>query len=473
MSDITVDELTAIQAFVPRNAVDGKFFIIHAANDGKLTRINADLPLIVAGRGLPAIDIGKLRPKGLLEAYDEGTRSTSTVTSDITYIDGEKGELFYRGYRIQDLAEKCRYTEVSYLLLYGELPDAKQLEVFENKLKQYGDVSKELDALNYVPKGTHPMTFLQMAYSLLDGQRKLDPSVPEQAEEAALRAIAATPMINAMAYKVLLGNGDAKINFNPDLYFTENYMHMLHQASGNENFLLPEAVKAMDAALIVHGDHEQNCSTTTVRGTLSGGSGFLTAISSGMGALSGKEHGGANEAAYAQVQKIGSPDKVEAFVQNVQHEEALVFGFGHRVYRAPDPRAGIMAERTSAFISAMREKGVAIDPAIDNMIATTNKLEEVVAAHPKYGRLKPNVDFRSYLLYTALGLPIEMMTPQFAAGRISGMAAQELEQLHKHQVPILRPRQIYKGSQERVLPEPYGLRGKDHELFPIKARGAA
>ena len=406
-----------------------------------------DLPLVKAAEGNDGYDVSKLLKETGNVTLDTGFVNTASCSSAITYIDGDQGILRYRGYPIEQLAEKSSFLEVSYLLIYGELPTQEQLTEFDSKIRRHTLLHEDLKAFfGGFPRDAHPMPVLSSAVSALSTfyQDSLDPFDEEQVEISTVRLLAKLPTIAAYAYKKSVGQ--------PFLY-PENSL------SGPENFLRltfgfpaepydldPDVVKALDLLLILHADHEQNCSTSTVRLVGSAQANLFASVSAGINALFGPLHGGANQAVLEMLQQIkDNGGDVDEFVRKVKNKEdgVKLMGFGHRVYKNYDPRAAIVKKTADELL----EKLGIQDPLLDIAL----QLEQVALSDDYFveRKLYPNVDFYTGLIYKAMGFPTRMFTVLFALGRLPGWIAQWREMIEDPDTKIGRPRQVYIGANER------------------------
>ena len=403
-------------------------------------------PLVEASEGNDGYDISSLLKETGNVTLDTGFVNTAACSSDITYIDGGNGILRYRGYPIEQLASQSTFVEVAYLLIYGELPTADQLGAFEERIRRHTMLHEDLKAFfNGFPRDAHPMPVLSSAVSALGTfyQDSLDPFDPEQVEISTIRLLAKLPTIAAYAHKKSVGQ--------PFLYpdnslsLTENFLRMTFGFPAEPYELDPEIVKALDQLFILHADHEQNCSTSTVRLVGSAHANLFNSVSAGIHALSGPLHGGANQAVLEMLEQIqASDDGAETFMRQVKDKEsgARLMGFGHRVYKSYDPRAAIVKDTAHTVLEKMGG---------DEQLEIAMKLEEVALADDYFveRNLYPNVDFYTGLIYTAMGFHPKMFTVLFAIGRLPGWIAQWREMIEDKDTKIGRPRQIYTGYTER------------------------
>ena len=407
-----------------------------------------ELPVITGSEGEKAIDISKLRSMSGYITIDPGFKNTGATTSGITFLDGEKGVLRHRGYAIEDLAEKCSFLEVSYLLLHGELPNATELKTFEDNITEHTLVNEGLDSMfKAFPTGSHPMGQLSSMISslVLYYPKALDPNRPEESiQRTIIRFMAKMPTICAMIYKK--SNGHPLVYPNNNLDYVTNYLNMsFGQVSEPDYRPDPVVVEAVNKLLILHADHEQNCSASTVRVVGSSHASLHSSISAGINALWGPLHGGANQAVLEMLENIKNDGgDVEKYIQKAKDKSDpfRLMGFGHRVYKNFDPRAKIIKKSADEVLAKL---GVN-DPILD----IAKKLEEAALNDPYFveKKLFPNVDFYSGIIYRALGFPTEFFTVLFALGRLPGWISQ-WQEMRRDKQPIARPRQIYTGAAPR------------------------
>ncbi len=405
------------------------------------------LPVTTATDGPSGVGIGKLLTETEHVTLDPGFVNTASCASSITFIDGEAGILRYRGYPIDQLAEKSTFLEVAYLLIHGDLPSEETLTEFAGEIRRHTLLHEDLrNFFDGFPSDAHPMAVLSSAVSALSTfyQDSLDPFDPEQVEISTTRLMAKVPTIAAYAYKTSIGQ--------PLLYpknalgYVENFLRLTFGVPTQEYDLDPVMVRALDMLLILHADHEQNCSTSTVRLVGSSQANLFASVSAGVNALFGPLHGGANQAVLSMLEEIhaGGGD-VGAFVKKVKAKEAGVklMGFGHRVYRNYDPRAAIVKKSADEILARL----ATADPLLDIAL----KLEETALADDYFieRKLYPNVDFYTGLIYKAMGFPTRMFTVLFALGRLPGWIAQWQEMMADPAGKIGRPRQVYVGPAER------------------------
>jgi citrate synthase len=407
-----------------------------------------DLTVITPTEGAPGVDIGGLLAKGGLVTYDPGFVNTAACSSRITYIDGDAGILRYRGYPIEQLAEHASFAEVSYLLIYGELPTAGQLAEFTDQIRRHTLLHEDLKGFfDGFPRNAHPMPVLSSAVSALSTyyEDSLDPADPAQLELPTVRLLAKLPTIAAYAYKKSVGQ--------PFLYpdnslgLVENFLRMTFGFPAEPYRADPVVVRALDLLFVLHADHEQNCSTSTVRLVGSAQANLFASVSAGIHALSGPLHGGANQEVIEMLKAIRADGgDVAAFVQKVKGKQdgVRLMGFGHRVYKHYDPRAAIVKKTADEVLSAMGKRDDLLDIAVE--------LEGVALSDDYFvsRKLYPNVDFYTGLIYRAMGFPAKMFTVLFAIGRLPGWIAQWREMIDDPQTKIGRPRQLYTGPAERA-----------------------
>jgi citrate synthase len=405
------------------------------------------LPIIPATEGAPGADVSKLLAKTGLVTYDPGFANTASCSSQITYIDGDAGILRYRGYPIEELAEQSTFAEVSYLLIYGQLPTADELHAFSGRISRHTLLHEDLKRFfDGFPRDAHPMPVLSSAVSALSTfyQDSLDPFNDEQVDLSTIRLLAKLPTIAAYAHKKSVGQ--------PFLYpdnsigLVENFLRMTFGFPAEPYEADPAVVRALDLLFMLHADHEQNCSTSTVRLVGSSNANLFASVSAGINALFGPLHGGANSAVLEMLEAIrDSGGDVKAFVEKVKNKEAGVklMGFGHRVYKNYDPRAAIIKKTADSVLSAMGKRDDLLDIAIE--------LEGYALSDDYFvsRKLYPNVDFYTGLLYRAMGFPTKMFTVLFAIGRLPGWIAQWHEMINDPQTKIGRPRQLYTGPTQR------------------------
>jgi len=405
------------------------------------------MSIVPAAVGADGIELGKLLAGTGLVTLDYGFVNTATCSSEITYIDGDAGVLRYRGYPIEQLAEQSTFLEVSYLLIYGELPSADQLEAFTDLVRRHTMLHEDLKRFfEGFPRDAHPMPVLSSAVSALSTfyQDSLNPFDDEHVEISTVRLLAKVPTIAAYAFKTSIGQ--------PFLYpdnslgLVQNFLRMTFGLPAEPYQGDPAVARALDQLFILHADHEQNCSTSTVRMVGSSQANLFASISAGINALFGPLHGGANQLVLEMLERIHeSDDDVDTFVRKVKDREdgVKLMGFGHRVYKNYDPRAKLVKQTADDILGKL---GVH-DPLLD--IAVT--LEERALADDFFTerKLYPNVDFYTGLIYRAMGFPTQMFTVLFALGRLPGWIAHWREMIQDPSTKIGRPRQVYTGVVER------------------------
>ena len=401
------------------------------------------LPIIEGTLGNPVLDI-KAIPSSGFWTYDPGFMATAAVESKITYIDGDKGILLYRGYPIEQLAEQAEYLEVAYALIHGELPNAEQKEAFYGKVRQHSMINDQLRKFfEGFRRDAHPMAIMVGVMGALSAfyHNNLDVSKEDHREITAIRLIAKVPTIAAMSYKYSIGQ---PFMFpRNDLSYAENFLHMMFATPADVDYKVnPIHAKAMDIIFTLHADHEQNASTSTVRLAGSTGANPYACIAAGIAALWGPAHGGANEAVLKMLDEIGSVENVEEFMEKVKRKEVKLMGFGHRVYKNFDPRAKAMKALADEVLGDLGIK--------DPQLELAMKLEQIALNDPyfKERNLYPNVDFYSGIILKAIGIPTSMFTVIFALARTSGWISHWLE-MHSAPYKIGRPRQLYTGEQSR------------------------
>ena len=404
-------------------------------------------PLAKATEGNNGYDISALLKETGDTTLDIGFVNTASCNSAITYIDGDAGILRYRGYPIEQLAEKSSFLEVSYLLVYGELPTESELEEFTSRVRQHTMLHEDLKAFfNGFPRDAHPMPVLSSAVSALGTfyQDSLDPFDKEHVEISTIRLLAKLPTIAAYAYKKSIGQ--PFLYPDNELSLQENFLRMTFGVPATDYDIDPDMVKALDQLLILHADHEQNCSTSTVRLVGSSNASLYGSVSAGINALWGPLHGGANQEVIEMLEAIeadgGDTSKFIAKAKD-KNDSFRLMGFGHRVYKNFDPRAKIIKVAADEVLKAL---GLEDSP----LLKIAQELEQAALTDQYFidRKLYPNVDFYSGIIYKALGIPTEMFTVMFALGRLPGWIAQWKE-MRENKEPIGRPRQIYVGETER------------------------
>jgi citrate synthase len=406
-----------------------------------------DLDVIIGTEGEKGVDIGKLRDKTGLITLDPGYGNTGATKSEITFIDGERGILRYRGIPIEQLAENASFVEVAYLLIYGNLPNEHELKDFTHKLTHHTMIHEDMRrVIDAYPATVHPMAILSaMAGSLSSFYPEtIDIHNQDEIDMTIVRMLAKLPTIAAFSYKKL--TGQPYVFPKNNLSYSQNLLNMMFALPVEEYDLDPDKAAALDVLFILHADHEQNCSTSTVRLVGSAETNLYASLSAGICALWGPLHGGANEAVVEMLQRIhedgGSVDKYVAMAKDKSTEFRLM-GFGHRVYKNYDPRAAIIRKYCDRVLAKLKKA--------DPMLDIAKKLEEVALNDPYFveRKLYPNVDFYSGVIYRALGIPVNMFTVMFALGRLPGWIAHWKEMLSQPGRRIGRPRQIYTGEVKR------------------------
>lgn len=407
-----------------------------------------DAPLFFGTEGECGIDIMKLRAQTGCITYDDGYGNTGSCTSEITFIDGEKGILRYRGYPIEELAARSNFIESAFLVIYGKLPNARELEDFRNNILQSAGIHEGLrNSFAGFPPTAHPMAVLSAMLNALgcyypelsSNNRKQD---LENFDKTATVLISKVRALAAMSYR--FRNGYPVIYPKRGYNYCENFLHMMFSMPGEDTQVHPDIAKVLDILLLLHLDHEQNCSTSTVRMVGSGGANLFASVSAGVCALWGPMHGGANQAVVEMLTRIEAEgDDGSAFVQRAKTGEVRLMGFGHRVYKHYDPRAKILREQCRKVVDALGEG--------DPLLKIAHRLEDIALNDEYFQRrsLYPNVDFYSGIILRALGIPVNMFPVIFAMGRMPGWIAQWYEMASHTGGKIHRPRQIYTGEKIR------------------------
>lgn len=413
----------------------------------KLDGKEYNLPVVVGTEDEKAIDINNLRDQTGYVTLDSGYKNTGATQSAITFLDGELGILRYRGYSIEDLAEKASFLEVAYLLIYGELPNPAELAKFEYDIKHRTMVNEDMRKIyDGFPVNAHPMGVMAALFSALTAfyPESLDPNrSPEKVNLTILRSMAKLPTLAAWAYKNSQGH---PLNYPKNsLDYCSNFLHMMFALPAEEYKVDPVVADALNKLLILHADHEQNCSTSTVRLVGSSKASLYSAISAGICALWGPLHGGANQEVIEMLEKINADGgNVQKWIEKAKdkNDTFRLMGFGHRVYKNFDPRAKIIKKACDDVLNKLGIK----DPTLE----IAQKLEEAALTDPYFieRKLYPNVDFYSGIIYRAIGIPTNMFTVMFAMGRLPGWIAQWKES-RENAEPIGRPRQIYTGQKLR------------------------
>ncbi len=406
-----------------------------------------ELPRVRATQGEDGLKVGSVMAKAGVVTLDPGYTNTGSCESSITYIDGDAGILRYRGYPIEQLAKNSSFLEVAYLLIYGELPDAATLEQFIRHIQRHRLLHEDFKAFfTAFPHDGHPMAILQAGVAGLATyyEDTLDPGDPDQISEAAVLLMAKMPTM--ISYIAKRAAGLPLLYPDSQRGYAEDFIRMTFGMPYQAYDIDPSLVHALDMLLILHADHEQNCSTSTVRLVGSSQANLYASVAAGVGALAGPLHGGANEAVLRMLMQIrDSGDSAQSFVDKVKNKEAGVklMGFGHRVYKNYDPRAAIVKEAAHDVLSRLGKK--------DDLLDIAMELEGIALNDDyfKERKLYPNVDFYTGLIYSAMGFPMKMFTPLFALGRLPGWIAQYKEMTEDPATKIGRPRQVYIGSPAR------------------------
>ena len=406
-----------------------------------------ELPMYSGTTGPDVIDIRKLYAQAGVFTYDPGYTSTASCESTITFIDGEKGELLHRGYPIDQLAEKSHYLEVCYLLLYGELPTAAEVEDFENRVTRHTMVHEQMhNFFRGFRRDAHPMATLVGVVGAMSAfyADSADVNDEWQREVASIRMIAKLPTIAAMAYKYSIGQ--PFVYPRNDLDYASNFLHMCFAVPAEDYNVDPILSRAMDRIFTLHADHEQNASTSTVRLASSSAANPFACIAAGIACLWGPAHGGANQACLEMLKEIGTKDRIPEYIARAKdkNDPFRLMGFGHRVYKNTDPRAKVLKQSADEVLELL---GVENNPILE----VAKELEQVALNDPYFveKKLFPNVDFYSGIILEAMGFPTSMFTPIFAVSRTVGWISQWKEQFEDPQQKIGRPRQLYLGETER------------------------
>jgi len=411
----------------------------------------ATFPILDASDGNSSVDIRSFTKQTGMTAYDPAFVNTASTASNITYIDGDKGILRYRGYPIEQLARNSTFLEVAWLLIYGELPTADQLAEFDHTVRRHTLLHEDLKRLfDALPHSAHPMSVLSSAVSALSTYYgdSLDPKDPEQVDISTIRLLAKLPVIAAYAHKKSIGQ--ALLYPDNDRGFIDNFLWLNFGVMAEPYEVNPVLVDALDRLMILHEDHEQNASTSTVRLVGSTEANLFASVSAGINALSGPLHGGANESVLQMLAEIrDSGEGVQRFVERVKNKEdgIRLMGFGHRVYKNYDPRAKLVKESADAVLADLGVR--------DNLLDIAKELEEIALADEYFveRKLYPNVDFYTGVIYKAMGFPSRMFTVLFAIGRLPGWIAHWREMNDDEHLRIGRPQQLYTGPVERDLPK--------------------
>tara|TARA_R110002073_G_scaffold1471_27_gene10332 strand:+ start:5744 stop:7039 length:1296 start_codon:yes stop_codon:yes gene_type:complete len=410
-----------------------------------------EMPMFSPTSGPDVVDIRKLYGQGDVFTYDPGFTSTASCSSTITFIDGDKGELLYRGYPIEQLADKSHHLEVCYLLLYGELPNAQEMLDFEARVTNHTMVHEQMQ---YFFRGfrrdAHPMATMVGVVGAMSAfyHDSTDIGDAWQREVAAIRMIAKIPTIAAMAYKYSIGQ--PFVYPKNSLDYAGNFLHMCFAVPAEDYVVDPILAKAMDRIMMLHADHEQNASTSTVRLAGSSGANPFACVAAGIACLWGPAHGGANQACLEMLREIGTVDRIPEFIARAKDKDDpfRLMGFGHRVYKNFDPRAKVMKESADEVLGLL-----GIDD--NETLKVAKELERIALEDPYFveKKLYPNVDFYSGIILEAMGFPTSMFTPIFALSRAVGWIAQWKEMISDPELKIGRPRQLYTGAPRRDYSE--------------------
>ncbi len=419
-------------------------------NSAKLTLPNGkeiQLPIHKASIGQDVIDISALYKESGMFTYDPGFLSTASCESQITFIDGDQGILRHRGYSIEALAQKSEYLELCYLLIYNELPKADEYEKFKKNIKSNTLAHEQLHILyRGFPRRAHPMAIMVGAVASLSAfyHESMNITTQEGKMDVVYKIIAKMPTLAAMAYKYSIG--EPIIYPQDDLGFAENFLHMLFATPNKKYTVSPTIAKAMERIFILHADHEQNASTSTVRLAGSSGANPFACLGAGIASLWGPAHGGANEEVIEMLQEIGTVDRIPEFIARAKdkNDPFRLMGFGHRVYKNYDPRAAVLK---SSCDEVLQELGIKDDPLLHIAV----ELERIALSDEYFiqRKLFPNVDFYSGIIYKALGIPSSLFTVIFAIARSAGWIAQWKEMVEDKAFKIGRPRQLYTGHVTR------------------------
>lgn len=409
--------------------------------------IEKEYPILEGSDGPGTLDISTLYRDFGCFTFDPGFVATASCESSITYIDGDKGILRYRGYPIEDLAGNCKFLEVAHLLLYGELPNAAEFARFEDRITQYTMINENLKSFfSGFRYDAHPMAVLTGVVGSLSAfyHDDIDINNPEDRDLAAIRLIAKLPTIAAACFKRL--KGEPFVYPQNKLDYSSNFLRMMFAHPTEEYEVDPVIARAVDLLFILHADHEQNASTSTVRLVGSSGSNPFAAVAAGIASLWGPAHGGANEAVLNMLDEIGSIEKIPHFLERAKDKDDpfRLMGFGHRVYKNYDPRATIIRKTCYEVLEQLGDHN---DPQLDLAM----KLEEVALKDDYFveRKLYPNVDFYSGIIYRALGIPTNMFTVMFAIARTTGWISHWMEMMADPRMRIGRPRQLYTGPKQR------------------------
>ena len=415
---------------------------------------SVELPVLSGSTGPDVIDIRKLYGATDTFTYDPGFTSTAACESALTFIDGDAGTLLHRGYPIDQLASKSNFVEVCHLLLHGELPTASEYEAFERNITMHTMLHSQFDRFfEGFRRDAHPMAIMVGTVGALSAfyHDSLDIHDPVQRNISAIRLIAKMPTIAARAYKYHVGQ--PFVSPRNDLSYAENFLRMCFAVPAEDYVVNPVLARAMDRIFILHADHEQNASTSTVRLAGSSGANPFACIAAGIACLWGPSHGGANEEALNMLKEIGTPDRIPEFIEGVKAKKYKLMGFGHRVYKNYDPRAKVMKESADEVLEAVGDKN-------DPLFQVAKELERIALSDEYFieRKLFPNVDFYSGITLSAMGFPTSMFTVLFSLARTVGWIAQWQEMIGDPTQKIGRPRQLYTGPTER-------------DYVPIQSRG--
>lgn len=412
-----------------------------------------ELPVLSGTMGPDVIDIRTLHKQSGMFTYDPGYLSTASNNSSITFIDGEKGILLYRGYPIEQLAMHCDFVDVCYLLMNGELPTPQQKTTFDGAIKEHSMLHEQLVRFfNGFRRDAHPMAVMVGVVGALSAfyHEALNISDPAYRQQSAFRLIAKLPTIAAMAYKYNIGQ--PYVYPKNRLSYAENFLHMMFSVPSEEYTTNPVIVRALDRILILHADHEQNASTSTVRLVGSSGANPFACVSAGISCLWGPAHGGANEACLNMLEEIGDVSRIDEYIKRVKAKDSnyRLMGFGHRVYKNFDPRAKLMRETCHEVLNELGLEN-------DRLFRLALQLEKIALEDEYFisRKLYPNVDFYSGIVQRALGIPTIMFTAIFAMARTVGWVAQWSEMVSDPDYKIGRPRQLYMGAATRNIPEAF------------------
>ncbi len=407
-----------------------------------------ELPILTPSMGPETIDVTGLYKQGGVFTFDPGYLSTASCESKITFINGEKGQLLHRGYNIEDLANHSDFMEVSYLLLNGELPNKSQKDEFVKEITYHSMVHEQL---HYLFRGferkSHPMAIMVGAVGTLSSfyHDSIDTHDPKQREISAYRLIAKIPTLAAMTYKYTIGQ--RFMYPKNELDYTSNFLHMMFSTPCEDFHVNPVISRALDKIFILHADHEQNASTSTVRLAGSSGANPFACIAAGIACLWGPAHGGANEAVIKMLEEIGSVNNIPKFIEKAKdkNDPFRLMGFGHRVYKNYDPRASVLRESCHEVLKTVKSNKES------HLLEIALKLEQIALQDEYFisRKLFPNVDFYSGIIYKAMNIPSEMYTVLFALARTVGWVSQWKEMMDDPQMRIGRPRQLYTGPSQR------------------------